>query len=203
MDNKPESSDNLAKGVVGLIDAVIGVGAAVAKATAQATSQGAECPPPEKGSASLSVFVHYGVATAGNLISLVSTAVRPGKNVNPITPSSPSSRNQTIPRVRPGAKLRVPLSIENPSERAMTGLAPLLRRVLVAGVELSKAFPPDAVQFAPANFSVAPKDFEKLTLSVMVPEDAAEGRYDLILALGPSQPDLPFSFDVITQENAG
>ena len=84
----------------------------------------------------------------------------------------------------------------------MSGLSPRLRRVLVGGVESAGALPADAVRFAPQNFTVLPKDFEKLTLSVDVPEVAAIGRYDLILALGPSEPDLPLSFEVISADAA-
>jgi hypothetical protein len=200
---EPSSPDNLAKDVAGLIDAFIGVGAAVAKATAEATARGAECPPPEAGAASFSVLVHYGLATAGNLISLVSSAAGVARSsVGKATPTKSESKAQAgaIPRVRPGAKLRVPLSVENTSDRPMTGLSPRLRRVLVAGIKSSSALPADAVQFTPQNFNVMPKDFEKLTLSVTVPETAATGRYDLILALGPTEPDLPLSFEVIPEE---
>jgi len=207
MEQKPGSSspDSLAKGVAALIDAVIGVGAAVAKATAEATARGSECPPPETDANSLSVLIHYGLATAGNLISLVSAAARGATGLKANVNSAAAASNKpsgAIPRVRPGAKLRVPLSVENTSDRPMSGLSPRLRRVLVGGVESAGALPADAVRFAPQNFTVLPKDFEKLTLSVDVPEVAAIGRYDLILALGPSEPDLPLSFEVISADAA-
>jgi hypothetical protein len=195
---EPSTSDNLAKGVADLVDAFIGVGAAVAKATAQATARGAECPPPQADASSLSILTHYSLVTAGNLVAVVSAAATTaGKNVN-LTKAAPKTPAGSLPRARPGATLRVPLSVENPSDRPMSGLSPRLRRVLVGGVESSKALPAEAVQFTPKNFSVAPKDFEKLTLSVAIPEGAAVGRYDLILALGPEEPDLPFSFDIIS-----
>ena len=194
---EPSPSDNLAQGVAGLIQAAIGVGAAIAKATAQATARDANCPPPpETDAAPLSVLVHYTLATASNLISLVSAAAGIARKASGIQPATKTA-NDGIPLVRPGAQLRVPLSVENPSDRPMNGLAPLLRRVLVGGIESSDALPASAVRFTPKSFSVAPKDFEKLTLSVAVPGAAASGRYDLILALGPKEPDLPFSFEVV------
>jgi hypothetical protein len=201
MDDKGGApSENLATGVAQLIDAVFGVGAAVARATAEATGRGAKCPPPEPGAASFTAMVHYGVIAAGNMISLVSGAAgRVPKAAPSNAASKPSERS--IPRVRPGAKLRVPLSIENPSDRPMLGLSPRLRRVFLTGIESPAALSSDAVQFIPANLDVLPRDFEKLTVSVTVPENAAAGRYDLILALGPSEPDLPFTFEV-TPANA-
>jgi len=197
------SPDNLANGVAGLIDAAIGVGAAMAKATAEATARGAECPPPEPGAAPLSVLVHYSLATAGNLIALVTSAAGVAAGaVGSSDPAKPAPKAPAgaVPRVRPGAKLRVPLSVENTSDRAMTGLSPRLRRVLVGGAETQNALPADAVHFTPKSFSVAPKDFEKLTVIVAIPETAAAGRYDLILALGPSEPDLPLSFEIALPE---
>lgn len=198
MERKQEfsSSENLAKGVAGLIDAVIGVGAAVAKATAEVTARGAECPRPETGAGSFPALVHYSLVTAGNLISLVSAATGAVGKVNRAKATSKTPAG-AVPRVRLGAKLRVPLSIENTSDRPMTRLSPRLRRVLIDGVENAGALPGDAVEFTPKTFSVSAKDFEKLTVTVAVPETAAAGRYDLILGLGPSEPDFPLSFEVI------
>jgi hypothetical protein len=187
------SADDLAKGVAGVIEAALGVGVAVARASAEFTAGGRTVSPPEPGAAPLSVLIHYGLATAGNLATLVSSAA-----AAPV-PKPQSQPAPTAPRVRPGAKLRVPLSVENRGDKPMSRLRPQLRRVLLGGVEAASALPADCVTFAPQTLTVAPKDFEKLTVFVAVPDSTAAGRYDLVLALGPAEPDLPLSFDVVAE----
>ena len=43
---------------------------------------------------------------------------------------------------------------------------------------------------------IGPKDFEKLTVAIALPDDAPAGSYELTLALGPKQPDLSLALDV-------
>src|SRR5512136_1904298 len=47
-----------------------------------------------------------------------------------------------------------------------------------------------------AMLDIGPKDFEKLTVAIALPDDAPAGSYELTLALGPKQPDLSLALDV-------
>ena len=54
----------------------------------------------------------------------------------------------------------------------------------------------ERVRFGPECFEVAPHDFEKLTISVSVPPDTPAGDYEVVFALGDSEPDLKMGFAV-------
>lgn len=195
--------DNLAQGLVNVIDAALGVGAAMARAAAHATARGAPVTEVAAETQPLAAIIHYGMAATGNMVSLVSEGMggafrpRPAASGASTSSSSPAS----APRVRPGATLRVPLSVENPSDRPMEGLTPHLRAIRQDGVEVPLSFVANAIRFLPATFSVAPRDFEKLTILIDLPENTPAGRYELVMALGPQEPDLPLLFDVVANDD--
>jgi hypothetical protein len=192
----PRPADELTKSVVDVVEATFGVGVALAKTAAHMTAGSKGVPDPTRPEP-LQAIIHYSLATASNLasalVSAVNAAGRGGETPRPAT------RAAGGPRVRPGATLRVPLSVENPGERPMTGMAPLVRAVRRDGADCAD-LPFAAVRFAPAAFEVAPRDFEKLTVFIDVPEAARPGRYDLTLALGPQADDLPMSFEVVAPD---
>jgi hypothetical protein len=97
------------------------------------------------------------------------------------------------------AQRRIPLSIEHPSTTPMSGLAPLVRAIQRNGQDASAYLPLSALSFKPAMLDIGPKDFEKLTVAIAVPDDAPAGSYELTLALGPKQPDLSLALDVTEQ----
>ena len=51
--------------------------------------------------------------------------------------------------------------------------------------------------FSPLRFDVAPHDFEKLVVEIAVPAGLPAGDYELTLALGDDEPDLPLHFTVL------
>lgn len=201
----PQPAPDIATGVANVIDAALGVAVVLARVAAEATAPGRAVEPVPPGTPALSAIVRYGVAAAGNLASaLVSGAqgLKPGVSAGarPASASSAAPRATAAraggPRVARGATLRVPLSVENPSERPMHGLAPRWRATRLAGADVSALLDDACVQFSPAAFDVAPHDFEKLTITVAVPADATPGDYEMLFALGESEPDLRMAFAV-------
>lgn len=185
--------ESLTTSVLNLVDAALGVGTALARSAALATSGGKPISEAAPNTPAVSAIIHYGVAAAENVMSRLTRATAPEA-------TKPDAGASARPRVRTGATLRVPLSIENRGERPMTGLAPYLRAVRRDGDE-TQEISAAAVSFVPAKLTVAPKDFEKLTVFIAIPENAMPGRFELVIALGAKEPDLPLLFDVIASQD--
>jgi len=212
MTDKPSdtaSSPDLGQSLAGVVDAVLGVGASLARVVAEATAPGGVVEPLPPSTPAFQAIVRYGVTAMGNVASaLISGSERlrtgAGADASP-SPSrgAPAATRAGGPRVHPGATLRVPLSVENPGERPMTGLSPRVRALRVAGgADAPGLIAAETVRFAPGVFDVAPRDFEKLTVFVPVPEDMPAGAYELVLALGPQEPDLTIAFAVVASPAA-
>ena len=204
---KPEPGTNkdpapdLAGSLAGVVDAALGVGVSLARVMAEATALGQSVAPMPTGTPAIQAIVRYGVTALGNVAQAVISGAQTVRKAAPgglaSTPSAAAAR-AAGPRVLAGATLRVPLSVENPSDRVMPGLRPLVRRVRRAGgADASDMLPASAVAFTPQSFDVAPHDFEKLVVQVAVPAELPEGGYELTLALGEDEPDLPINFAVL------
>ena len=57
----------------------------------------------------------------------------------------------------------------------------------------------DWVRFEPQSLTIAPNDFEKLTVFIDVPEDAAQGRYQTSIGLDSNTQIAVIDFTVIEQ----
>lgn len=84
--------------------------------------------------------------------------------------------------VAPGGEKRFSMCVENPSDKPMSALEPQLLSLMGPGG--SPPPPGLLVAFEPAKLDVGPKDFEKLSLIVRAPEDAAPGVYSGEIGLG-------------------
>ncbi|HEX7439353.1 MAG TPA: hypothetical protein VF319_04585, partial [Caldimonas sp.] len=168
---------------------------------AEATSLGRTVDPLPAATPPIQAIVRYGVAALSNVAAaLLAGAQGLGKTGATGAEAGLATRaaaRASGPRVQPGATLRVPLSVENPGDRPMRGLAPRVRAVRRNGEDAIKSLPAAAIQFSPGLFDVAPRDFEKLTVLVPVPPDAPEGAYEVVLALGANEPDLTMAFAVV------
>lgn len=193
--------------MVGVVDAALGVGVSLARVMAAATSPGRSVSALPEGTPAFLAIVRYGVSAMGNVAQAVIDGTQALSKRNASSPSAAAAASKTSsagvksagksvgPRVQAGTNLRVPLSVENPGERPMRGLRPQLRGIFHLGQDASKRMP--APTFEPTELNVAPHDFEKLIVRLDVPADAAPGVYELILALGDDEPDLPMSFQVL------
>jgi hypothetical protein len=175
------------------VDAALGIGAAIVRTVARATTSHPLAPP---GDRPLEDIVRYGTTAAGSLIGLVVDAARATAGaVTTAAPATPRPRppggaagpgatgpTTTSPRVTAGSTLRVPLLVENtgadPTPEiafAATGI----ERADLAGSEPTDAELPSCatVTFTPPTLVIGPRDFDKLT--VRIPTDAATtpGRY--------------------------
>jgi hypothetical protein len=189
--------------VANVIDAAHGVGVSLARVAAEATARGRVVEPVPPGTPPISAIVRYGVSAMSNLASaLVSGAqglkpsVGPAGSVAAPGAAAAAGSRAGGPRVAPGASLRVPLSVENPSDRPMRDLRPRLRALRRGAADALSAIGAECVRFGPECFEVAPHDFEKLTVTVSVPADTPPGDYEMILALGDDEPDLTMAFAV-------
>ena len=155
----------------------------------------------------IEAIVRYGVTAFGNVASVLLSggeALRKaGRGGGAKAGTAPPPRAGG-PRVQAGSTLRVPLSVENPGEQPMRALSPQVRSVRRAsGIDASGVIAPESVRFEPAQFDVAPRDFEKLTVFVPVPDETPPGDYQVVLALGAEEPDLTIAFAVVEASEAG
>jgi hypothetical protein len=203
-----EAAPDLGRSVAGVVEAVLDVGVSVTKVLAEATAPGGVVEPLPPSTPAFQAIVRYGVTAVGN----VATAILSGGQVlrraagvtvgaaaagAPVPPASSPATARGGPRVQPGSTLRVPLSVENPGERPMRELTPRVRALRHAdGRDAAGVIPPGAVRFDPEEFDVAPRDFEKLTVFIAVPAQAPVGAFELVLALGPDEPDLKIAFAI-------
>lgn len=201
-DQSEQQSTDVATGVANVIDAALGVGVSLARALAEATAFGRAVEPVPSGTPPISAIVRYGVAAASNLASaLMSGAQELKPTIGTMKPTAASGgtagRRGAGPRVAPGATLRVPMSVENPSDQPMRDLQPRLRAVRRGSADASAVIGADCIRFGPERFDVAPHDFEKLTVTVSVPPDVPAGDYEVVYALNDSDPDLKLAFAVM------
>ncbi|MFW5942102.1 MAG: hypothetical protein ACOC9X_02100 [bacterium] len=195
--------EQLVKGIADLASATLGVGATFARIAAQATAGERPVPPPSEPGAPLTAIVHYSAAALVNVVDAVRAGmdeIRSGTGQASDTsrpPSAappPAAAPASLPTVHPDSTLRMPLSIENTSAEPMADLhflcLALEAEASGSGVPLTAT----NVRFEPTLLSVAPRDFEKLTVYVDVPADAAAGRYVATIGLenGSFRTGFPF-----------
>jgi hypothetical protein len=198
-------------GIVQVIQSALGVGAALTRLAAEATGS-------EKGASPaatdpIGAMVHYGLATvrnvaggvAGVLPSLIpSVRLRPtassettGAGQNAASTVSQGAGADTLPSVHQGATLRIPLSVENPSDQPLLGLMLRCEALEFAGQDRAAALNPGALRFVPAALSIAPRDFEKLTVFIDVPATAAPGRYVARIDAGEGDFAIQLGFHIL------
>jgi len=188
--------------------ATLGVGAALAKTVAQATAGGRAVPEPESVSSPLNLITHYSVATVMNVIKLVTNSVSEVSDASrgvrqPVPPggarseaAGKSGAQSGLPAVHCGTTLRIPLSIENPGSAPMNDLR-LACLNLEGGNGEGTGLTLQAIRLEPAVLSVAPHDFEKLTIFITVPPEAALGRYRARIGLDNGGFETILEFEVL------
>jgi hypothetical protein len=174
---------SLVESVERLIGAAADFGAAVARAADKTTAGGREPAEGPPGEGAVAAIVRHGVTAAVNLVSQITDAnqgMRAAAAAAAATQTQGTATPGSAGHVRPGATLRVPLSIENPGREPMTDLTPAVLSWSCDGNDTEAVA---TVRFIPETLNIAPRDFEKLTVCVEVPDDACAGRYQLEIAL--------------------
>ncbi len=201
-ENKTEqdSVHQLAASVQDVVSSMFGVGAAVLKTIAEATAAGQGLPPVTKGQGPLAEMVQYSAMAFANVIRLAVSStglVATGAGVAPKTPAATGATATAHPQVHAGATLRIPLSIENPLDQPMNQLI-----FEVAGMKALQSSPGEvmgmsAVRLEPATLSIAPRDFEKLTVFVETTPTTATGFYELALKAAAAGLETAVRFEVV------
>lgn len=199
-ENKTEQDavQQLAASVQDVVSSMFGVGAAVSKTIAEATAAGQGLPPVNKAQGPLAEMVQYSAMAFANVIRLAVSStglVATGAGVSPKAATAAGAVSH--PQVHTGATLRIPLSIENPAEQPMNQLV-----FEVAGIRALQSSPGEvlgksAVRLEPSTLSIAPRDFEKLTVFVETSPTTATGFYELSLKAAEAGLETAVRFEVV------
>lgn len=190
--------DDIATDVSDVIVAVLGIGAAIAKTFAEATSGSKKVPQPEDGRGPINVMIHYGMVGITNVVGVVAGTVGNKEDQeNNVKQKNKEQTTSFVPVVEKGATLRIPLSIENPGGEPMQDMAfsctLMESKPTAPGRPLTKA----ALRFQPEVLNIAPKDFEKLTVFIDTTEDTAPGNYTATIGIGIDTFKSKVHFEVI------
>ncbi|MDB5671597.1 MAG: hypothetical protein JWO25_2556 [Alphaproteobacteria bacterium] len=170
---------------------VLQTSAAAARAVAEAASGRPQ--PPREGENFLAGLLRNGSTAVGGFVGLAVKAARDRMTPAAARPAQTETRSRGRgPELHPGATARVPLSIDNPGGEPMVGLQP---RLLGATRDGSSTEPAFVVRFTPERLDVAPRDFEKLVVTIELAGDIAPGEWSLFFTLSPDGSDpheLPF-----------
>lgn len=201
-DDKNNDTDALSKGIADLAEAALGVGVALGRTVAQATAKGRVEEPPADGQGQIGEMIHYGVSIVRNVMGLVFSAAgsateQAGSAFSAARERTDQAPEKNIPTVHQGGTLRIPLSVENPSADAMADLR--FQCNDIAADDLAGGTPIDgkSFRFEPASLDIAARDFEKLTLFINAPIDAAPGHYRAVVGVADNRVQLAVNFNVM------
>jgi len=184
----------ISSGISEVVHAALGVGAAVARTIAEATAAGKPVPRGAPGEGPFADMIHYGVQATSNVVSMV---IRGIPSTAPPVNTPGAAPKAAFPTVHAGSTLRIPLSIENPSDVEMSRMtfscADLLYEGNSAGTPLSVA----ALVLEPAALSIAPRDFEKLTVYIATTEETATGPYSAKIIVEGGSFESALRFEVV------
>lgn len=186
--------DELASHITNVVNATVGVGTTAVRAIARMAVPGPDAPAPQVGD-----LVRYGVGAAESVLGLVLDGVRTAAGV-PLptrgTSGGAASPGRTdLPRIHAGSVLRLPLLVENRGDLPMADIRFACTRTEPAG-----ALGADDIAFDPPVLTVAPRDFEKVTVRVRTGADTPPARYRIELAGGDGAFHTTVAFDVVPVE---
>jgi hypothetical protein len=203
------ASDELIGGVGAVLNTALGLAGDLARRAAEATvTPERSVAQPEPGATPVNVVVHYGAATVANIVEIAGKAVRNANRTarDAAAPSGPEpaggGADRPGPTVTAGEVLRIPLSIENPDAQPMQQLrfatVSVHHHDSTPGTELRM----EALRFDPPTMTIAPHDFEKLTVFIDTQIDTAPGRYEAVIALIDTAHQVTVRFAVDANEPA-
>lgn len=190
---QPDTSA-LARGLADVIQAGLAAGTALARVTAEATAGGRPVGEPRQSDNALNALVHYSIASVVNVVDAIVQGVQDAR-VDAATGAGAASRRypgdgtggeqqsaaSQLPAVHAGASLRLPLSIQNPGTEAMETLIFRCLELRSADNGAAAVIGPEQLRFEPQTLTIAPLDFEKLTVFIDVPTEAPAGYYEAII----------------------
>lgn len=181
------AAEDLTRSVTELVGAVFNVGAAMAKTVAQATAGDRPLTDPKSPQGPLNLIIHYGLTAASNIVRTVASS-------DPITSAGATARPPaaTGPSVIAGSTLRMPLSIENTGASPMESLEFHCSKIEVLQAADGQRLGVSNVRISPAKLSIAPRDFEKLTVFVDTTAMSAPGTYRAVIGAGTFETGVEF-----------
>lgn len=189
-DRDNDGRDRAGNGIQAIGDAALTLSASLARSIAEGLSGRPQ--PPVAGETRIGGIARHGTNALGSLVAMTMAAAREaglGLGTNTPPPAAETAPPPTaaagIARLMPGASLRLPLSIDNPGSQPMERLAP---HALGARFEGADCAAPFALRFDPPSLSIAPRDFEKLVVTIDLPPEMPPGRWSALFALGPDAP---------------
>lgn len=193
-------SDEVAESIAEVVRSAIGVGVAVAKAFAGATAGKHPVAPPSTAAGPVDQLIHYSVAAVGGIARQVVSGAGQvaGAATGPVRSAAPAATEPSppaLPSVRAGASLRIPLSIENPGPDPMNEMRMLCRDVVALNGPPVEA--PPWVRLAPVTLSIAPHDFEKLTVTVDTGSSTTPGAYEAVIGAENLAFEMRLHFEVL------
>lgn len=182
-----QAAEDLTRSVTELVGAVFNVGAAMAKTVAQATAGDKLLTDPIGPQGPLNLIIHYGMTAASNIVRTVASS-------SPTTSAGATDRPAaaTGPSVIAGSTLRMPLSIENTGSSPMESLEFRCSTIQVLKAGDGQRLGVSNVRIAPAKLSIAPRDFEKLTIFVDTTAMSAPGTYRAVIGAGTFETSVQF-----------
>lgn len=192
---------DLIDGVVEAVGAALEVGASLTRSIAKVTAGQRRVPEPSGTGGPIAAIVHYGSAALANVVHTVlgTTDRRHPGDTRPESRTR-ATRTAAVPTVEPGATLRIPLSIENPGNEPMEGMGFSCLRLVGETAGVGTPLDKRALRFAPRSLTVAPHDFEKLTVFVNTAHDTDPGRYEAVVGLGDDIFEVSVHFDVVPRD---
>jgi len=183
---EPPDIETLAAEVAGIISSTLNVVTGLARTTAELSVRERLVEPPNADTPPLNAIIHYGLITVVNIAGLVTSAVRDsGESVKPPPTGRPATTEQQgLPTLPPGATLRMPLSVENRGDEAMTEVVPQVVELGYTGPDAATALDASTIRFEPERLTIGAHDFEKVKVIVTAAQSSAPGRYTLTIAFG-------------------
>lgn len=201
-DRLTDATTRLTSNLLSLWDPWLRMGESLARTVAEATSGGKGVEEPEDAQRPLAAIVHYGWATVGNVLGVLTSGlnvvVKPTNGQStPTTSPGPEPAVSRTPSVHRGSTLRIPLSIENPGGAGDYELSFTCTRLAFDGDASGPILESDAVRLEPNALVVAPYDFEKLTVLIDTHEDNAPGSYEAVIASEAGGFEIPLRFEIV------
>lgn len=196
---QPSSSESLASGITGVVNAALSVGAALARTAAAATAPGAVASTPAASTeAPLKEIVHYSVEAAANFVRLIVRSANPSASAQTATQTASSAPpGPAHPTVHAGSVLRIPLSIQNPTEVEMAAMTFCCGSLIYQGSESGEPLTAQSFVFQPNPLTIAPRDFEKITIFITTAEATAPGVYLAHIMVQGGTFESPLTFEVL------
>lgn len=193
MTERPDGGKTIADSLADLAQAGLGLGAVLARAAAEAATGEAQTDDPEE--PRIRAIVRHGATATGGFLRLATQAARSAASPQQDRDAQAAKASANRPRVRPGGSIRIQMSVENPSDTPMKDLRPCILTLEAAEPQPEDSGTP-AVSLQPDTLTVAPHDFEKLSVLIEAPDTLGDSDWTAMLLIDEGLAPTPIAFQV-------